>query len=111
MRTARKLNIETVAVFSDADSNSQHTKFADQAFRIGEPAPTKSYLCGDRVIDVALKAGVQVCHLNYILYIQFLRPFIQDTAFLARMQNLRRNVSKTESFLLVLRRMLLEKWV
>jgi acetyl/propionyl-CoA carboxylase alpha subunit len=60
MRTARKLNIKSVAIFSDADSNAQHTKFADQAFRIGKPPPTESYLCGDRVIDVALKAGVQV---------------------------------------------------
>lgn len=68
MRTARKLNIKTIGVFSDADANAQHTKFADQAFRIGEPSPLKSYLCGDRVIDVALKAGAQVIVLTIVIH-------------------------------------------
>lgn len=72
MRTARKLNIETIAVFSDADQNAQHKKFADKAFRIGEPSPLKSYLCGDRIIDVALKAGVQVTFIYFLILKMYL---------------------------------------
>uniref|UniRef100_A0AC34R6I4 Biotin carboxylation domain-containing protein n=1 Tax=Panagrolaimus sp. JU765 TaxID=591449 RepID=A0AC34R6I4_9BILA len=60
MKTARKLGIETVAVFSDADANSLHTKTADKAYRIGEASPLKSYLKMETILDVAIKSGAQV---------------------------------------------------
>lgn len=60
MRTARRLGIESVAVYSDPDVNSQHTKFADKAYHIGPAAALQSYLRADKIIDVALKAGAQV---------------------------------------------------
>ncbi|CAD5213118.1 unnamed protein product [Bursaphelenchus okinawaensis] len=65
MKTARKLGIESVAVYSSADLHSQHTKMADKAFRIGDPPPLQSYLCGDKIIDVALKSGAQAIHPGY----------------------------------------------
>ncbi|KAI6198410.1 hypothetical protein M3Y99_01874800 [Aphelenchoides fujianensis] len=65
MRTARKLGIESVAVYSEADRRSQHTKLADEAFLIGEASPLKSYLCGENIIDVALKSGAQAVHPGY----------------------------------------------
>lgn len=65
MKTARKLGIESVAVYSDVDVNSQHTKFADKSFLIGEASPLKSYLCGDKIIDVALKSGANAIHPGY----------------------------------------------
>ena len=54
-----------MAVYSDADVNSLHTKTADYAYRIGESAPLSSYLCGQRIIDVALKANVDAIHPGY----------------------------------------------
>ncbi|KAH7698789.1 methylcrotonoyl-CoA carboxylase subunit alpha, partial [Aphelenchoides avenae] len=65
MRTARKLGIESVAVYSDADVNSQHTKYADRAYHIGSAAALQSYLRADKIIDVALKAGAQAIHPGY----------------------------------------------
>ncbi|KAE9546950.1 hypothetical protein FO519_009838 [Halicephalobus sp. NKZ332] len=65
MRTARRLGIETVAVFSDADANALHAKTADKAYRIGEASPLKSYLKMDTIIDVALKSGAQAIHPGY----------------------------------------------
>ena len=67
LRTARRLGIECVAVYSDADRNAQHVKYADKAFHIGESSPLKSYLCGDRIIDVATRVGAQVCRLRTYL--------------------------------------------
>ena len=48
IRTARKLGIRTVAVFSDADADAQHVRLADEAHRIGGPRPQDSYLRGDK---------------------------------------------------------------
>lgn len=65
MRTARRLGIESVAVFSDADVDAQHAKFAEKAYRIGEASPLKSYLRAERIIEVALQAGAQAIHPGY----------------------------------------------
>ncbi|KAI6218248.1 hypothetical protein M3Y95_01170000 [Aphelenchoides besseyi] len=65
MKTARKLGIESVAVYSEADRHAQHSKRADESYLIGEPSPLKSYLCGDRIIDVALRSGAQAIHPGY----------------------------------------------
>lgn len=65
MRTAKKLGLTTVAVYSDADANAMHVKTADEAYHIG-PAPSKeSYLVADRILEVAKAAGVDCIHPGY----------------------------------------------
>ncbi|KFB45474.1 AGAP010228-PA-like protein [Anopheles sinensis] len=65
MRTANRLGIRTVAVFSDADANSLHVKMANEAYNIGPPASQQSYLRGDHIVEVAKKAGCQAIHPGY----------------------------------------------
>ncbi|CAD6191212.1 unnamed protein product [Caenorhabditis auriculariae] len=65
MNTARKMGIESVAVFSDADRNSLFVKKADHAYHIGPPAASESYLNVNRIIETALKAGAQGIHPGY----------------------------------------------
>lgn len=60
MRTARRMGMESVAVFSDADRRSLHAKTADYAYCIGEAAASKSYLNMDKVIETAIQSGSQV---------------------------------------------------
>ncbi len=65
IRTCRELGIATVAVYSDADRPALHVRMADEAYRIG-PAPAReSYLCGDRIIDVARKTSADAIHPGY----------------------------------------------
>ena len=65
IKTAKLLGIKTVAVYSDADKHALHVTMADEAFHIG-PAPSQeSYLLGDKIISVALKAGAQAIHPGY----------------------------------------------
>jgi 3-methylcrotonyl-CoA carboxylase alpha subunit len=65
IRTARRLGIKTVAVYSDADRDAMHAVLADEAFWIG-PAPAReSYLDGDKILEVAHKAGAQAIHPGY----------------------------------------------
>ena len=64
-RTAQRLGIATVAVYSDADANAQHVRQADEAVRIG-PAPVKeSYLRGAAIIAAALETGAEAVHPGY----------------------------------------------
>ncbi len=65
MRTARRLGIRTVAVYSDADAVAQHVKMADEAWRLGPPPAPESYLDGDKIIDVARRAGADCIHPGY----------------------------------------------
>lgn len=65
MKTAKKMGIQTVAVFSTADRNSPHVKFADEAVCIGEPPSSESYLCGDKIIKIAKKLKVDAVHPGY----------------------------------------------
>ncbi|MFT3898507.1 MAG: acetyl/propionyl/methylcrotonyl-CoA carboxylase subunit alpha [Thermomonas sp.] len=65
IRTARRLGIRTVAVFSDADAGAQHVRLADEAHRIGGPRPQDSYLRGDAIIEVAKATGAQAIHPGY----------------------------------------------
>lgn len=60
MRTAKKLGIKTVAVYSEADANAQHVKMADEAFLIGPPPSAQSYLSIDKILNVARMTGSQV---------------------------------------------------
>jgi 3-methylcrotonyl-CoA carboxylase alpha subunit len=64
-KTARRLGIGVVAVYSEADAKARHVSVADEAYCIG-PAPAKeSYLRGEKIIEVAKKAGAQAIHPGY----------------------------------------------
>src|SRR5262249_6648426 len=65
MRTARRLGIRTVAVYSDADAGALHVAMADEAVRIGPPAAKESYLNIDAVIDAVHRTGVAAIHPGY----------------------------------------------
>lgn len=65
IRSAKKLGIATVAVYSDADANSQHVKLADEAIYIGESPASQSYLQADRIIQAALDTGAEAVHPGY----------------------------------------------
>ena len=65
IRTARKLGIRTIAVFSEADADAQHVRLADEAHQIGGPRPQDSYLRGDAIIEVARQTGAQAIHPGY----------------------------------------------
>ena len=65
MRACRELDIETVAIYSSADKNALHVRYADEAFHVGEAHPSKSYLNMERIIDIAKKSGAQAVHPGY----------------------------------------------
>ena len=63
--TARRMGIKTVAVYSEADAHSKHVAVCDEAVLIGPAAAKESYLCGDKIIAVALATGAQAVHPGY----------------------------------------------
>ena len=65
IRTAHRLGVGTVAVFSDADRDALHVAMADRAVHIGGAAPGESYLRGERIIQAALETGVEAIHPGY----------------------------------------------
>lgn len=65
MSTAKKMGIKTVAVFSEADRNAPHVRFADEAVCIGPPPSNQSYLLGDKIIEVAKSLDVDGIHPGY----------------------------------------------
>jgi len=65
IRTARKMGILTVAVYSDADQDALHVTMADEAVHIGASPPLESYLLGERVIEAALRTGAEAIHPGY----------------------------------------------
>lgn len=65
MKTAQKMGIKTVAVYSTVDRNSPHVKFADEAVWIGEAPSNKSYLLGSKIIEVAKALQVDAIHPGY----------------------------------------------
>ena len=65
LRTAKKMGIRTVAVYSDADRQSPHVRFADEAVRLGPPPSGQSYLDMDKVIDAARRTGADAIHPGY----------------------------------------------
>lgn len=65
MRTAKKMGIKTVAVYSTADRNAPHVKYADEAVLIGEAPSNQSYLLGDKIIEVAKSLNVDAIHPGY----------------------------------------------
>ena len=64
-RTARRMGIRTVAVYSDADRDAPHVAACDEAYRIGAPPPRESYLRGDAMIAIAQKTGARAIHPGY----------------------------------------------
>lgn len=65
IRTARRLGIRTVAVYSDADANALHVRTADEAVHIGGSQARESYLIGERIIAAAQQTGAQAIHPGY----------------------------------------------
>ena len=65
MKTARKMGIKTVAVYSTADRNAPHVKFADEAVCIGGAPSSESYLLGSKIIEVAKSLNVDAIHPGY----------------------------------------------
>lgn len=77
MRSAREMGIKTVAVFSEADRNALHVRYADEAVCIGPAASSESYLSGDRIIEACIRTGAQGIHPGY--------GFLSENAGFARM--------------------------
>ena len=65
IKTARKLGILTVAVYSEADRDALHVQLADEAVEIGPPPSRESYLQMERIIDACRKTGAQAVHPGY----------------------------------------------
>ena len=65
MRACRELDVESVAIYSDADATSLYTKYADESYPLGNPSPAKSYLNIDKIIDIALESGADAIHPGY----------------------------------------------
>lgn len=65
MRSAREMGIKTVAVFSEADRNALHVRYADEAVCIGPASSAESYLAGDKIIDACKRTGAQSIHPGY----------------------------------------------
>jgi 3-methylcrotonyl-CoA carboxylase alpha subunit len=76
IRSARRLGIATVAVYSEADRHALHVEMADEALFIGNSPPGDSYLRGDAVIEAAIKAGAEAIHPGY--------GFLSENAAFAR---------------------------
>jgi len=65
MRSAREMGIKTVAVYSEADRNALHVRYADEAVFIGEAPSSQSYLNGEKIIGACLKTRAQAIHPGY----------------------------------------------
>ena len=65
MRTCKQMGISTVAIYSEADRNSPHVRFADEAVCVGPAASKESYLKIDTIIDVCKKLNVEGVHPGY----------------------------------------------
>lgn len=65
MRTAREMGIKTVAVYSEADRQALHVRFADESICIGPPPSSESYLRRDKIIAAALETGADAIHPGY----------------------------------------------
>ncbi len=65
MRTARRLGVETVAIYSDGDAGSMHVEQADEAWLVGPSPAQQSYLAIDKIVDVAGRSGAEAIHPGY----------------------------------------------
>ena len=65
IRTAKKMGIKTVAIYSTVDRNAPHVRYADEAVCVGNAPSSESYLLGDKIIEVAQKLNVDAIHPGY----------------------------------------------
>src|SRR5574343_1897220 len=65
IKTARRMGIATVAVYSDADAGARHVRLADEAVHIGPAAARDSYLRADKILAAAQATGAQAVHPGY----------------------------------------------
>ncbi len=65
MRTAREMGISTVAIYSEADRNAPHVRYADEAVCVGPPPAKESYLRADKIIQICHDLGVDAVHPGY----------------------------------------------
>lgn len=75
--TAKEMGIRTVAIYSDFDKYSLFTRLADEAYRIGEPPSSKSYLLAEKIIEIAKATGAEGIHPGY--------GFLSERGFFAKM--------------------------
>ena len=77
LRSAKEMGIRTVAIYSEADRNALHVRYADEAVCVGPPASKDSYLRGDKIIAVCKELGVDAIHPGY--------GFLSENAGFARL--------------------------
>src|SRR5215217_9380047 len=65
IRTARRLGVRTIAVYSDADAKALHVRMADEAVHVGPSAARESYLVGDKIIAAAKATDAEAIHPGY----------------------------------------------
>ena len=65
VRACREMNIAAVAVYSDADRDALHVRVADEAYHIGPPPSSESYLVGSKIVEIARRSGAQAIHPGY----------------------------------------------
>ncbi|GAA3972379.1 acetyl-CoA carboxylase biotin carboxylase subunit [Hymenobacter antarcticus] len=65
LRSAKEMGIATVAIYSEADRNALHVRYADEAVCVGPPASKDSYLRGDKILEVCRELGVDAIHPGY----------------------------------------------
>lgn len=65
IKTARKMGIKTVAVYSEADRDALHVEMADEAVLIGPPPTAQSYLVMERIIQACKDTGAEAVHPGY----------------------------------------------
>ncbi|MBK8320480.1 MAG: acetyl/propionyl/methylcrotonyl-CoA carboxylase subunit alpha [Betaproteobacteria bacterium] len=65
IKTARRMGIRTVAVYSEADANARHVRLADEAVLLGPAAARESYLVADKILDACKRTGAQAVHPGY----------------------------------------------
>ena len=75
--TAKEMGIRTVAIYSDFDKYSLFTRLADEAYRIGEPPSSQSYLLAEKIIEIAKATGAEGIHPGY--------GFLSERGFFAKM--------------------------
>jgi len=77
LRSAKEMGLQTVAIYSEADRNALHVRYADEAVCVGPPASSESYLRGDKILEVCRQLGVDAIHPGY--------GFLSENAGFARM--------------------------